>query len=258
MSVITLTTDFGIGSPYIAEMKGAILSISSAVQVVDATHAISPQDVTQGAYAIRQFASAFPVGTVHVAVVDPGVGSSRAILLVASDGQYFVGPDNGLLTFQLVAADDVRRVDRSAFRSKAISKTFHGRDIMCPVAAHLCSGVAIDEIATQFDGEPILLSLPVATKSSGDIVGEIVHIDSFGNLITNVSGQQFLALGSDVRVEICGRSFPRGQTYSDVDRDQALAIVGSGGWLEIAINGGSAHKKLGISLGDAVRVVASR
>ena len=262
IGIVTLTTDFGEGSPYVAEMKGALLSINCDLKIVDATHSISPQNVLEGALVFRQFYNAFPKGTVHVGVVDPGVGTDRRLLLLRSDEHYFIGPDNGLFSFLLPNAD-VFELDNAKYWRKPVSATFHGRDIMGPVAAHLCAGVEIDCLASPFPSKPETLSVPASKCSQRSIEGEVMLVDSFGNLITNIADRDLLenfdpgeAMIPSVLIEIAGRVLPFASTYTKSEEGDVVALVGSSGWLEVAVSCGNASECLGVGLGEVVRVRA--
>lgn len=242
--IITLTTDFGNGSVYVAEMKGAILSIAGDVQLVDVTHAIQPQDVFGAALTMRQFASSFPVGTVHVCVVDPGVGTERGILLVSSGDHWFIGPDNGALTFAISMANQVRQIDQPRYWNSPVSSTFHGRDVMGPVAAHLCNGVNPQTLSSPVAVEPIRLRMPTPMVEDGVLHGEIVSVDSFGNLISNIHKSDLPHPSSGLVVMIGDCRIPFVSTYGDAERGGKIALVGSGGWVEIAVCQGSAFDEL--------------
>jgi S-adenosylmethionine hydrolase len=258
-TIITLTTDFGHGSAYVAEMKGAILSINPAAQIVDATHDVEPQNVLQGALCLRQFAKTFPPSSVHVAVVDPGVGSSREILLVEWNERLFIGPNNGLLTFQLDEASRVLVADQPSYWRAQVSSTFHGRDIMGPLAAHLTNGATLEQVSSRFPAEPVRLSLPKTVRGMSEqaptLSGEIISVDSFGNLLTNISATELAEMG-EFQVKVAERIVPFKTTYSEAGSNQLLALIGSNDWLEIAVNGGNASDHLCVSVGEPVIVVA--
>jgi len=258
-SVITITTDFGLSSPYVAEMKGAILSVNANVQLVDGTHLVEPQNVLHGALCLRQFADAFPDGSVHVVVVDPGVGTDRRILLVEANGQYFIAPDNGVLTFPLENATRVRVIDNDSFWRENVTATFHGRDIMGPVAAHLCSSVSPELLSSACDTDPIKLPIdgPIVTfQSDGKrhIQGRVIMIDSFGNLITNI--HQGTLPTREFWVECQSKCLPFVNTYGEADTGQLVSLIGSSGWLELAVNAGKAAKELNTTVGESVLVAA--
>ena len=255
--IVTLTTDFGLGSPYVAELKGAVLSIRPQAVIVDVVHTIAPQDVVEGAMALRQVASAFPPRTVHVAVVDPGVGSDRSILLAEVCGAYYVAPDNGLLSLVLEDASTSKlyQIDKPDTWRHPVSATFHGRDIMAPVAARLAAGDQPDALASPLRRGPVLLDFPRAQIDDRVVEGEITMVDSFGNLLTNIRSDH-IERGSmpDLRIIVDRRELPVVRTYSDALPGEVVGLVGSGGWLEIAVVGGNAAQKLGGKRGQAVRV----
>ncbi len=258
---ITLTTDFGEGSPYVAEMKGVILSLQPEARIIDLTHAVPPQDIRQGALALEQTTLHFPPDSIHVAVVDPGVGTARKIVYAAIDGRHYVAPDNGLLG--LVArrhapSQIVTLTDRRYWRP-VVSHTFHGRDIMAPVAAHLSLGVSPGLL-----GEPcaqlVPLAWPEALTDGKQVTGEVCTIDTFGNLITNIERERLRSLGppETLRVAcrgqtICGLC----RTYGEAAAEQVVALMGSHDRLEIAMVGGNAQKILGIGVGEPVTVSAT-
>jgi len=256
VAVITLTTDFGTRDTYVAEMKGAILSITREVHLVDITHEVTPHHVLEGALALEAAAPRFPAATIHVGVVDPGVGTARRGLAVASRDQMFVGPDNGLFTpffddrgwraFELRSAE---------FRRTEVCHTFHGRDIFAPVAAHLARGVEPAQLGPPVT-DPIRLTWPEARVGAGTVGGAVLHVDRFGNLVTSIHADAIDTLGADVTVRVAGKSLPLVRTYGDLRRRSLGALVGSSNRLEIAVNTGSAAKALGI--GPGARVVVSR
>jgi S-adenosylmethionine hydrolase len=257
--IITLTTDFGVGSPYVAAMKGVILSINPEVDIVDITHAIRPQDVRQGAIALEQACRWFPPGAIHVAVVDPGVGSRRRIVLVRVGGHAYIGPDNGLFSRLARSEQDptIIHLNRAELWLPEVSATFHGRDIMAPVAARLSLGMAAEQM-----GEPLETLTPFtwaeASVSAGSIEGIVESIDSFGNLITNISAAALEKTPrgpDDVRIE-CEEHETCGifSQYADQPEMTLIALVGSDGKLELAIVGDSAAIMLGVRVGAPVRV----
>lgn len=255
--VVTLLTDFGHKDPYVGIMKGVILGLAPEVRIVDLTHDIDPQDVTEANFALQGSFPYFPKGTVHVVVVDPGVGSRRRIVCAEAHGSYFIAPDNGVLTDIFTADDVVRGVtEESLFRGGELSQTFHGRDIFAPVAAHLARGVDFARVGSPIDGM-MRLDHPLAVvHQDGTIGGNVVHVDRFGNLITNVRGEALLALPEERRhVRMYGVEVgPPVTSYGAVSPGSPLAIVDSFGFLEIAVNGGSAEKHFNALRGDSVRV----
>lgn len=253
--LITLTTDFGLQDGYVAAMKGAMLCIAPDAQLVDIAHEIAPQDVVAAAFALANAAPFFPNGAVHLVVVDPGVGSQRRMLAVRTAHARYVAPDNGVLALALrqdPPQEAVALTQRRYWRAGEISHTFHGRDIMGPVAAHLANCVPLAELGEPAtDLEP--LPLPeVRHTPEGGLVGAVIHIDRFGNLITNIPGG---LLPPRARVSAGGmppQSLRR--SYAEAERGQPLALVGSHGYLEIAVRDGSASQLLGVGRGATVTV----
>lgn len=254
MAVITLTTDFGTRDTYVAEMKAAILSITPDVHVVDVTHEIAPHDVLEGALALEAAAPWFPRATIHVAVVDPGVGTARRGLAVASRDQVFIGPDNGLFTPFLAGAPwRAFELTEREFRGTSVSPTFHGRDVFAPAAAHVARGLSPERLGPPVT-DPVLLAWPAPRVAASRIGGAVVHVDRFGNLVTSIPGDALASLGSSLTVRIGARSLPLVRTYGELARGRAGALVGSRNRLEIAVNAGSAAAMLGARRGTSVIV----
>ena len=252
--VITLTTDFGLRDPYVAEMKAAILGITRAVHIVDVTHEVQRHDVVEGALALEAAAPHFPPGTVHLAVVDPGVGTARRGLAVATDGALFVGPDNGLFTpFLEPGTWEAVELSAEEFRRPTVSRTFHGRDVFAPAAAHLARGLPLGRLGPRVT-DPVRLTWPEVRSVSGTIAGAVVHVDRFGNLVTSIHASAIEALGVDVAVRIAGRSLPLVGTYGDLAPGGVGAVVGSSNRLEIAVREGSAAVRLRARRGTPVLV----
>ncbi|MBP3191515.1 SAM hydrolase/SAM-dependent halogenase family protein [Natronogracilivirga saccharolytica] len=262
--IITLTTDFGSRDYYVSAMKAVILGISPNVRLVDISHDIPPQDVMAAAWILKNTAFLYPPGTVHLAVVDPGVGSMRKPLLVKIRDQFFVGPDNGL--FSLVMEDETSEVielDNRSYWRDAISATFHGRDIFAPVAAWLCEQDPEEGIG-KFGTELTELTRYKWAKPISDeegIQGWIVHIDRYGNLITNIPDTLIKEKNIRSNVKIyAGNTILKkiSRSYTDVPDGEAIALIGSSGMLEIAINKGSAEQMLGIEKGAPVSLVVQK
>jgi len=253
-AVITLTTDFGLRDPYVAELKGAILSINPAVHLVDITHDVAPHDVIEAALTIDAAAPHFPPGTIHVAVVDPGVGTARRGIAVTARGHVFIGPDNGLFTACFAAAD-WRAVELVAaeYRAPSVSRTFHGRDVFAPAAAHVALGVDPARFGPAVV-DPVRLVWPEMRARQGAIAGTVVHIDHFGNLLTSINRKAMEALGPDVTVRVGRRVLRLVGTYGDLPPGAPGALVGSRNRLEIAVREGSAARLLGAGRGAAVLV----
>jgi S-adenosylmethionine hydrolase len=255
--IVTLTTDFGPG-PYVAAMKGVILSINPEVQLVDVTHAIGPQDVRQGAIVLESVCRWFPPGSIHVAVVDPGVGSERRLLYGRFGEQHVLAPDNGLVSRLALAnpPSTIRAVTDRRFWLPVVSSTFHGRDILAPVAARLSLGLSPEELGPPLD-DWVLLEWPEVSVSAGKITGVVESIDSFGNLVSNITEDALAQVPRDERVAIaCDEHETRGifQTYSDQPAMTLIALVGSSGKLELAIVDESAAAMLGVKVGTPVVV----
>ncbi len=251
MPVVTLLSDFGTADGFAAAMKGVIHEIAPEVQIVDATHEIVPGDVEAAAWALSQYWSLYPTGTVHLAVVDPGVGGARRPIAVAADGRYVVAPDNGLVTRVVRAASSWRAVElaESAFLRPDPSPTFHGRDVFAPATAHLARGVPLHKLGPRLE-EPCLFRIEPPSRREGEIRGHVAHIDRFGNLITDVPGA-WVDEGWRFQLAGCELGGLR-RTYSDVAEDEPVVVIGSMGTVEVAIHGGSAAKKLGAARGDPI------
>lgn len=257
-SIITLTTDFGPSSPYVAQMKGVILGIHPSVDLVDITHTVPPQQILAAAVILADSFRHFPTGSIHVAVVDPGVGTKRGIVLAKSDGHFFVAPDNGLLG--LVARrwppESIVRLEASKFWNSNISSTFHGRDIMAPVAAHLARGVEFEQFgAHQSDLHPLDYPDPIVGERS--IQGMVLTVDAFGNVVTNVTAELLPGVVSEFSVQIDGqppRSLPRVETYAQRERNALILLIGSNRRLEIAMVDGNAAKQLDVRLGGRINL----
>lgn len=259
--IITLTTDFGTTDAYVGIMKGVILGINPDVQVVDLTHAIPPQDIHDAALSIHSAHRYFPEGTIHTIVVDPGVGSDRRAVVCQTDRAFFVCPDNGILTYLLheVENADGQSIKAVAIQNKAyylpeVSHTFHGRDVFAPVAAHLSLGVPLANIGPPVK-DPVQLPIPIHQISGNTIIGQIVKIDRFGNAITNLSESVLAGIGSTYEIRVGSTRFMQlNRAYAESGIGKPLAIIGSFGLLEIAINGGSAEANLGLKWGDVVEI----
>jgi S-adenosylmethionine hydrolase len=253
MGLVTLLTDFGIADGYVGAMKGVLLERCPDVRIVDVSHAIPPGDVDAGAYVLRQAAPFYPQGTVHLAVVDPGVGSQRGAVVVETERHCFVSPDNGLLTLALEEST-VRRAhaieNRRLWRPE-VSPVFHGRDVFAPVAAWLASGRAIEEVGPPVDPETLVRRPWPPPAIEGDVrSGVVVYVDRFGNLVTNLPVDP-AEVGCGL-VDVAGQEIHTGRTYADVDPGHLLALRGSSGLLEIACNGRNAAERLGVGPGAVV------
>jgi S-adenosylmethionine hydrolase len=246
--IITLLTDFGTADGYVAELKGVLLSLAPDATVVDLSHDIPPQDVESARLAVARYWRRFPSGTVHIVVIDPGVGSARAALAVSSDDRFLVGPNNGVLSPSLLASGS-RAVSLPV--PPTASATFHGRDVFAPAAASLATGAPIDSLGAACL-DPVVRRTPEARRGSdGAIIGEIIAIDRFGNAISNLIAPR------GGRIEIRGRVMPIVRTYADAPVGDVIALIGSSGFVEIAQRDGSAARALEITRGTPVTLRAA-
>lgn len=263
--VITFTTDFGLTEPYVAMMKGVVLTIHPKARLVDLSHQVRAGAVSEGASVIFEAFPFFPKGTVHVAVVDPGVGSERRLLAIKARSHFFVGPDNGIFWPVIKSAGRARVIElvEKEFFHVPISQTFHGREIFAPVAAHLARGIALEKLGRPID-DPVQLDVPSPFEKNGILYGEIVRMDHFGNLITNIDRsvlERFLRTAQPVIT--VGSLVVRGlhRIYGDVEAGNTLALINSADKLELAVNLGSATEYIGVQeeeiLGSAVLVKRS-
>ena len=253
--VISLLTDFGMVDSYVGTMKGVILRICQAARIVDLSHDVPPQDIVAAGYLLESSWRFFPPGTVHVAVVDPGVGSDRRILAASFQGHLFIAPDNGLLpiAFSGACPDEMVLVQNTDFFLAEVSQTFHGRDIFAPVAAHLANGLELSALGPPC-GDWVEAELTRPERGpSGEIEGEVIYIDRFGNLVTNISEGE---VPPECEVTVEGRRIHGlSLSYASVRQGELLAIIGSTGPLEVSINQGNAFEELAAARGTHVRVL---
>ena len=252
--IVTLTTDFGTRDAYVGAMKGVICSIFPGVRIVDITHEIRPQKVLEAAMLLEAAYPWFPAGTVHVVVVDPGVGSKRRPLAVESDGQIFVGPDNGVLSAPLAGRSvQPHEIVEAAYEMPTRSDTFHGRDVFSPAAGHLAAGLTVDFLGPAV-ADPVRLELPKPVVKNDQVEGEILRIDRFGNALSSIPRVILQDLGSGpYEVFVGGKSYGQlCRRYDEVPEGGTLALTGGDGRVEIAINGGAANETLGIEPGDVM------
>ena len=241
--IVTLLTDFGTADGYVGEMKGVLLSQGAAVIVTDIAHDLPPQDVEAGRLALARYWMRFPEGTVHLAVVDPGVGGDRAAIAVECERRFLVGPDNGVLSPALLHRD--ARCVRLEIPAGA-SPTFHGRDVFAPAAAQLSRGTPLDALGEAYP-DPIVRRTPEAVRrDDGSVGGTVITIDRFGNLVTNLMSRRGGV------IEFAGQSLPIVRTYSDVEPGALVALVGANGLVEVALRDGSAAERLHARRGDTV------
>ena len=249
---LVLLTDFGLGDPYVGVMHGVIACHAPGARVIDLTHGVPPQAVGLAALFLARTRRHFPRGSIFVAVVDPGVGSQRRVLAAQDDGQCFLAPDNGLMAPALGPAARVRAVDVARHVPSPESRTFHGRDVFCPLAARLASGsLAFPDLGPLVgDAQPLELRAP--TRQGARVRGEVLFVDHFGNLITNVEPAALEGLPGHWRAEFQGRRLPWVETYAEARAGEASILVNSYGLLEIAVPSASAARTLGCGVGAAV------
>jgi S-adenosylmethionine hydrolase len=252
--IITLLTDFGEIDGFVGTMKGVILSINPHAKIVDISHQIPDQDIEAGAFVLNNSYRYFPKGTVHLAVVDPGVGSERKILAVQSDDYFFIAPDNQILKYIFHSNETLTVVEvlNKQFFLDNISQTFHGRDIFAPIAAHLSTGLCIAQLGRETKNyDRGAIDQPKITKSG--IIGSIIYIDKFGNLITNITEKLICKPISSIKIgaSIINRL---SNSYTEVDIGQPLAIIGSSGYFEIAVRNGNAHQQLSLNRGEVIKI----
>jgi S-adenosyl-L-methionine hydrolase (adenosine-forming) len=262
MSIITLLTDFGTHDAYVGVMKGVILSINPSAVVIDVCHDVDPQDLIGAAYLITSVYRYFPQGTIHIVVVDPGVGGDRSIAAVKLAGHIFLTPDNGVLTLLMDEndIDAIVRVENPRYFLNEVSHTFHGRDIFAPVASHLSMGVSINQLGGSLISKDLVhLSIPKPYLLEKDeLIGSIISIDHFGNCISNIDEnriKEFIQTDPEKTLEIKVDTTvikSLSQSYMNAAPEDPVAVIGSFGFLEIAINCGNASRRLKVSKGDAV------
>ena len=256
--VITLLTDFGSADHYTCAMKGVILGLCPDAQLVDISHEITPYAISEAAFTLSQAWTCFPAGTVHIVVVDPGVGSARRPILVEAAGHHFAAPDNGVLTmlYDAVPAHEVREITASRYFRQPVSRTFHGRDIFAPVAANLANGLPAAEVGKQLEDYLRLGFAKPARKGLGTWVGTILKVDHFGNLITNLDSEAWKQLASEpFEMRVADGVVSRmASNYAEVETGEFFAIAGSAGFLEVSLNRGNAAKASGAKSGDALEI----
>lgn len=258
--IIALLTDFGLADSYVGEMHAVIAAIAPAARVIDLSHDLPPQDLVAAAVLLADTVDTFPAGSIFTAVVDPGVGSDRRAVAVATERYHFVAPDNGLLTLVLQThrARSAVVLDNSAmhFHARGGSHTFHGRDIFSPAAAHLTNHVPISRLGSAVALEKLVrLQMPEPVRRDGRLMGQVLRVDHFGNVITSVRRAHLTDTSGD-QVVVAGRRVgPLRRTFSDVKPGEAVAYIGSHGRLEIAVRNGHAARQLQVRAGDDVELV---
>ncbi|PIR00454.1 MAG: hypothetical protein COV66_06925 [Nitrospinae bacterium CG11_big_fil_rev_8_21_14_0_20_45_15] len=253
--LISLTTDFGTIDPFVGIMKAVILGISPKTRIVDLSHEIEAQNILQAARVLSASAQWFPKGSVHLAVVDPGVGSNRRALAVKSDGHFFVAPDNGILSTVLNEKSKIYALDKPKYFMKNVSGTFHGRDVFAPVSAWIAKGTPLPMMGTQIY-DPILLDIPKIKTDKGQLTGEVIAIDRFGNLATNILQNDIVKNfppSSELIVRIGGKKIAGPfSCYNEARPNTGACLINSTSVLEIFCNRGNAEKKLKLKVGTTV------
>lgn len=258
--IVTLTTDFSTSDAYVGMMRGVILSVAPDVMVVDLAHDISPHDVFQAAFVLESAYCYFPEGTVHMVIVDPGVGSARRRLAMACGKYRFVGPDNGVFTYLIrkEGLSECVEISEVAAREPGRGVTFEGRDIFAPVAAKLAMGAPLSEIGPTVE-KPVELSIPRPRVTETAVEGRVIYIDHFGNCITNIEAADVAPMGDKVTASVGGTPIGQLQSaYSDVRVGDALALINSLDHLELAVNQGNLAKELNLQVGTPVRVTITK
>jgi len=255
--IITLTTDFGLKDPYAAEMKAVILSISPKAKIVDITHCVEKFNTRMGAYTLAAACPYFPKSTIHMAVIDPGVGTKRKAILIQTKNGYFIGPDNGVLALAAKGQGirHIYRIENPKFMLPEVSNTFHGRDVFAPVAAHLANGISPSEFGPEIR-KIVTPKFAKITKTKTTLTGEVIHIDGFGNIITNLRQKDLESMNIKVMVNLklksIGIKLKLCKAYGEVGAQKPLAILGSHNFLEISITQGNAAENFQTRVGDKV------
>ncbi len=255
--MITLTSDFGLQDSYVAQMKGVIITINPNATLIDITHGIEKFNIRMGAFMLASAAQFFPKGTVHLAVVDPGVGTDRRAILVQTKQGFFVGPDNGVLMLAAQNQDieHVYQLTNPKLMLPKISNTFHGRDVFAPAAAYLDKGVKPSEFGSEIN-DVITPEFASVKRTNGLLIGEVLHIDGFGNVITNIDQNQ-LAHAEAFKIKVSNTTLKTtfAKTYAQAKPNDPIVLIGSHGFLEIALNQGNAAEKFHAKAGDQISVL---
>jgi hypothetical protein len=257
---LTLLTDFGLTDPFVGVMKGVVCTTAPQVRILDITHGIRPGSVVEGAFWLERSYRYFPAGTVHCAVVDPGVGSARASVAVWAQGHYFVGPDNGLLAQVTLHAPhvEVRQIDAAALGLRDVSATFHGRDVFCVVASKLAAGTLPFADVGPLSHLAVPSPIPGVVSEADHFIGNVLTVDHFGNLVTSLCASEVLpASGAPFRLQIAGQWLRSVRTFSDAEPGELVALVGSFDAVEIAVRDGSAFSRLQPIPGASVKLFPS-
>ncbi len=255
--IVTLITDFGLSGEYVGALKGAILRVNPRCQIVDITHQIDPQNILQASFVLQKCYSYYPPGTVHGVVVDPGVGTRRRAVVVEKEKYFFVGPDNGVFSGLFSAGEEIRarKIIRQEYFLTPVSDTFHGRDVFAPVAGHLSLGLDPAKLGPGVKNL-VRMDFPEPRRGKRHLTARVLWADSFGNLITNVSREEYgRKLKTSFQIRGKGWIIDRlSRTYGEGKPEQPLALFGSGGLLEISVNRGNAWKTLGLEPGNSITI----
>ncbi len=256
LPIFTLTTDFGLKDSYVAEMKAVILGLCPIAQIIDITNMIEKFNIRSGAYILAAAVPYFPAGTIHIAVVDPDVGSERRALIIQTERGFLVGPDNGLLILaaEKLGVKSIREITSKHIMPHYVSSTFHGRDIFAPAAAHLANGIPLEELGPEVTNL-VRPSFTKIIKETGRIEGEVLHVDNFGNIITNIHENDIEPQKRDtikIQLQQTKLQLQLSKTYADSKAQQPILLIGSHHYLEIALNQDNAANKLQVKTGDKI------
>jgi S-adenosylmethionine hydrolase len=254
--MITLTNDFGLKDPYVAEMKGVILTINPKANLIDITHDVEKFNIRMGAFMLASAAPYFPKGTVNLAVVDPGVGMERRAILVQTKQSFFVGPDNGVLILaaQTQGIEHIYELTNPKFMLTKVSFTFHGRDVFAPAAAQLDMGVEPSEFGPEIQ-DAVTPEFAIVKRRDSSLLGEVLHVDGYGNIITNINQKEMAKTKKvNVRLQNLSLNLTFAKTYAQVKLQQPIALIGSHDFLEIALNQSSAAEKFQVMAGDKIEI----
>lgn len=253
--ILTLTTDFGQHGPYVAALKGTILGLAPSTNIVDVSHTIVPQNVLEGAFVLAGIVDSFPPGTIHLAVVDPGVGTERHLIAACVAGNWFILPDNGLISgvIRNRPLKEVREITNPAIRRREVAPTFHGRDILAPAAAFLLNGGDPSELGPIQERVIRLANFEPRSDDAGGLLGEVIFRDTFGNLVTNIPVDRLPPREEPISIQIASACVEGlSQTYGEQPSGTLVAVIGSTGWLEIAVVNGDAGRQLRVGPGTTV------
>ncbi|MDG6218858.1 MAG: S-adenosyl-l-methionine hydroxide adenosyltransferase family protein [Candidatus Thermoplasmatota archaeon] len=260
MHTVTFLSDFGLSSGYVAQMKGVVHSFSSEVNIIDISHTIPPQDVNAGAFVLKTTIPFMPTGSIHIGVVDPGVGTHRRGIVIVTNKHIFIGPDNGLFlpSARLFGLFRIYEITNESLFQHPVSATFHGRDIFSSIAGHILSGIRFESIGPEIH-DYVDLSFPTPRFEENKVVGEVLFVDDFGNLITNIDGDTFLrrvSMDQKLFIHIDEKHVPAvfAKSFGFVIKNEVLVTIGSHGYVEVSVNQGRADERLFLRKGDAIDI----